>query len=60
MYDCPPFEGYAAEEDLDTYPKEDEINVQRYPYKVSKERRNANFQKKGKSVIETAVHISYF
>ena len=48
MYDCPPFDGYAAEEDLATYPKED---IQRYPYQVSKERRNAIFQKKGKMSI---------
>ena len=48
MHDCPPFNGYAAdeEEDLDPYPKDD---VQKYPYRVSKERRNAVFEKKGKS-----------
>ena len=52
MHDCPPFNGYAAdeEEDLDPYPKDD---VQKYPYRVSKERRNANFQKKGKNFVNS-------
>ena len=48
MHECPPFNGYASEEVFDTYPKDD---VQKYPYRVSKERRNANFQKKGKKLI---------
>ena len=48
MHECPPFNGYAADEVFDTYPKDD---VQKYPYRVTKERRNANFQKKGKSFV---------
>ena len=48
MYECPPFDGYGPEEDVDSYPKDD---IQKYPYRVSKERRNAIFQKKGKNLL---------
>ena len=59
MYECPPFDGYGTEEDVDTYPKDD---IQKYPYKVSKERRNAILQKKGKKSLRVTSpqHIFHF
>ena len=56
MHECPPFNGYAADEEFDTYPKDD---VQKFPYRVSKQRRNANFQKKGKNFVNYLICL-YF